>query len=102
MSSKNSTLSGQFKDLSQKERTAENVATIGQIYTSLRTIVIDWDDAVKNAPTRIQKKRLFLTSKIIWENLISNIDEFINSRLENISKLENLDALDKDSLKNLR
>ena len=48
------------------------------------------------------RKRLLSTSKIIWLSFICNMDKFITARLENISMIQQIDQLDKDSLKNFR
>ena len=75
-------------------------AKICQSYVQLRNLIQEWTLAIVSS-NRSRKTRIITTSKIILFNLIENIDLFLKQRLKNISKITDLNMLDKDSLKNL-
>ena len=75
-------------------------AKICQSYVQLRNLIQEWTLAIVSS-NRSRKTRIITTSRIIIFNLIENIDLFLKQRLKNISKITDLNMLDKDSLKNL-
>ena len=75
-------------------------AKICQSYVQLRNLIQEWTLAIVSS-NRSRKTRIITTSGIIIFNLIENIDLFLKQRLTNISKITDLNMLDKDSLKNL-
>ena len=94
-----SRLAGDFADLAQREIQGED-AKICQSYVQLRNLVQEWTVAIVSS-NRSRKTRIISTSRVIIFNLIENIDRFLEQRLKNISKITDLNMLDKDSLKNL-
>ena len=94
-----SRLAGDFADLAQREIQGED-AKICQSYVQLRNLIQELTVAIVSS-NRSRKTRIISTSRVIIFNLIENIDRFLEQRLKNISKITDLNMLDKDSLKNL-
>ena len=88
------------QDLVHGSVTKGEDAKICQSYVQLRNLIQEWTLAIVSS-NRSRKTRIITTSKIIIFNLIENIDLFLKQRLKNISKITDLNMLDKDSLKNL-